>query len=124
MSSDLLTASPQHVPRITNNDIRAVNGPELTTSKEDPRFSSCDKNSLDCESQTGDQIKSPSLTASSDTDTLASELSKNSKITSSSPDSKIKSSGTSNGSSGGAGVQQEIFLASVYNEIEDSGKFI
>ena len=111
--------------RITNNDIRAANSSELMNSKEVTRSISSDKNrdSLECESQTmetGDQNKSPFFTASSDTETITSELSKASKITSSSPDSNIKSSGTSNVSSGGIG--QEIFVESAYNEIAESGK--
>ena len=128
MSSELLTESPRPVTGITNNDIRAVSS-ELTSSREDTRSVSSDKNrdSLECEPQTmetGDQTKSQSLTASSGTETIASQFSKTSKIISSSPDSNLKSSGTSIVSSGGVGAQQEIFIASVYNEIAESGMLI
>ncbi|KAI6647296.1 Tyrosine-protein phosphatase non-receptor type 9 [Oopsacas minuta] len=125
MSSELLQTTES--TRITNNDIRLMASSDIMSSKDVLSSGSVKlQDSLEMESraaETEQLMRSSSLTVSSELDrTIGSELSKTSKLTSSSPDCNIKSSGTSNGSSGG-GAQRETFVASAYDEISPVGEF-
>ena len=110
---------------ITNNDIRSMASSDLTSSKEVLSSGSV-QDSLEVGSER--RLSSTCLNASSSMDhTIGSEISKTSKLTSSSPDRYIKSSSTSNGSSSRVIRPQGVFTASVYDEITpigQSSKFI
>lgn len=101
--------------RITNNDIRSM--ASLTSSK-DVLSSGSIQNPDSFEVGSDRRLSSSLLNASSSMDhTLGSEISKTSKLTSSSPDCNIKSSSVSNGSSRAVRPQAVAFNASVYDEI-------
>ena len=111
-------------PLITNNDIRAMASSDLTSSK-DVLSSGSIQNPDSLEIEPERRLSSSYLNASSSMDhTIGSEISKTSKLTSSSPDRNIKSSSTSNGSSSRViRPQAEIFNSSIYDKITPVGEF-